>query len=271
MVYKVDRLTRSLADFAKLVELFDEYGVSFVSITQSFNTTSSMGRLTLNVLLSFAQFEREVIGERVCDKIAASKRKGLWVGGPIPLGYRCIDKKLEIVPEEAEAVCTIFERYLQLGSMGALLMELDRRGIRTKVNHRRNGQKSGGIRFGVGSLAHLLKNRFYVGEVIYRGEVHRGAHEPILTRDLFEESRRWTTRRSRKPVPPNTVIFPRAIVPFPCQCRMPLSPQARQSGRQGDKNAARLSLGSKFASTCGAALPSTNAVSSKRRSPPSRA
>jgi site-specific DNA recombinase len=186
VVYKVDRLTRSLADFAKLVELFDQYGVSFVSITQSFNTTSSMGRLTLNVLLSFAQFEREVIGERVRDKIAASKRKGLWVGGPVPLGYRCLDKKLEIVPEEAETVRTIFSLYLELGSMGALIAELDRRGIRTKVNGRRDGRQSGGIRFGVGPLAHLLKNRFYTGEVTYRGEVHRGEHEPILSRDLFE-------------------------------------------------------------------------------------
>jgi Protein of unknown function (DUF2924)/Resolvase, N terminal domain/Recombinase len=129
----LDRLTRSLADFAKLVELFDEYGVSFVSITQSFNTTSSMGRLTLNVLLSFAQFEREVIGERVRDKIAASKRKGLWVGGPVLLGYRCLDKKLEIVPDEAEVVRTIFTLYLELGSMGALAAELDRRGIKTKA------------------------------------------------------------------------------------------------------------------------------------------
>ena len=186
VVYKVDRLTRSLADFAKLVELFDQYWVSFVSITQSFNTTSSMGRLTLNVLLSFAQFEREVISERVRDKIAASKRKGLWVGGPVPLGYRCLDKKLEIVPEEAETVRTIFSLYLELGSMGALIAELDRRCIRTKVNGRRDGRQSGGIRFGVGPLAHLLKNRFYTGEVTYRGEVHRGEHEPILSRDLFE-------------------------------------------------------------------------------------
>src|ERR1700746_1926355 len=165
VVYKVDRLTRSLADFAKLVELFDEYGVSFVSITQSFNTTSSMGRLTLNVLLSFAQFEREVIGERVRDKIAASKRKGLWVGGPVPLGYHCVDKKLEIVPEEAETVRTIFTLYLELGSMGALLAELDRRGIRTKVNGRRNGQKRGGIRLGVGTPPPFAKKRFYIGEV----------------------------------------------------------------------------------------------------------
>src|SRR5665648_718885 len=117
VVYKVDRLTRSLADFAKLVELFDTHKVSFVSVTQQFNTTTSMGRLTLNVLLSFAQFEREVIGERVRDKIAASKRKGLWVGGPVPLGYRSMDKKLVVVPEEAEAVRTIFTRYLELGSM----------------------------------------------------------------------------------------------------------------------------------------------------------
>ena len=126
VVYTVDRLTRSLADFAKLVELFDEYGVSFVSITQSFNTTSSMGRLTLNVLLSFAQFEREVIGERVRDKIAASKRKGIWVGGPVSLGYRSVNKKLEVVPDEAQLVQKIFADYLRVGSIGALAASLDR-------------------------------------------------------------------------------------------------------------------------------------------------
>jgi site-specific DNA recombinase len=186
VVYKVDRLTRSLADFAKLVELFDQHQVSFVSVTQSFNTTSSMGRLTLNVLLSFAQFEREVIGERVRDKIAASKRKGIWVGGPVPLGYRCIDKKLVVVPEEAEAVRTIFARYLALGSMGALIEDLDRRGIRTKANALTDGRQRGGIRFGVGSLGYLLKNRFYIGEVAYRGGLHSGEHEPILGRDLFK-------------------------------------------------------------------------------------
>jgi site-specific DNA recombinase len=186
VVYKVDRLTRSLADFAKLVELFDQFGVSFVSITQAFNTTSSMGRLTLNVLLSFAQFEREVIGERVRDKIAASKRKGIWVGGPVPLGYRCIDKKVVVVPEEAEAVRTIFTRYLALGSLAALIEDLDRHGIRTKANGRTDGRQRGGIRFGVGTLAYLLKNRFYIGEVVYRGEMNRGEHEPILDRDLFK-------------------------------------------------------------------------------------
>jgi DNA invertase Pin-like site-specific DNA recombinase len=185
-VYKVDRLTRSLADFAKLVELFDAHSVSFVSVTQAFNTTSSMGRLTLNMLLSFAQFERELIGERVRDKIAASKRKGLWVGGPVPLGYRCTGKKLAIVPEEADTVRLIFTCYRELGSIGALIEELDRRGIRTKARGLADGRVRGDIRFGPGPLAHLLKNRFYLGEVVYRGEVYRGEHEPILRRDLFE-------------------------------------------------------------------------------------
>src|SRR2546425_2788453 len=145
-----------------------------------------MRRLTLNVLLSFAQFEREVIGERVRDKIAASKRKGIWVGGPIPLGYRRVDKKLVVAPEEAETVRRIFRRYLELGAMGAVVEELDRSGIRTKANGLADGRVRGGIRFGVGSLAHLLKNRFYIGEVVYRGEVHRGDHAPILDRPLFE-------------------------------------------------------------------------------------
>jgi DNA invertase Pin-like site-specific DNA recombinase len=185
VVYKVDRITRSLTDFAKLVELFEQHGVSFVSVTQSFSTANSMGRLTLNVLLSFAQFEREVIGERVRDKVAASKKKGLWVGGPVPLGYRTQDKKLVVVPEEAETVRIIFGRYLELGSMGALVRDLDERGIRTKRRAGPNGTR-GGIRFGVGPLAHLLKNRFYIGEVVYRGEVHEGEHKPIVGRDLFE-------------------------------------------------------------------------------------
>src|SRR5271154_7027602 len=133
VVYKVDRLTRSLADFAKLVELFDQHSVSFVSVTQQFNTTTSMGRLTLNVLLSFAQFEREVIGERVRDKIAASKRKGLWVGGPIPLGYATANKKLVVVPEEAETIRTLFRLYLECGSVAVLAEILEQKGIRTKV------------------------------------------------------------------------------------------------------------------------------------------
>jgi site-specific DNA recombinase len=186
VVYKVDRLTRSLADFAKLIELFEAHAVSFVSVTQSFNTSSSMGRLTLNVLLSFAQFERELIGERVRDKIAASKRKGLWVGGPVPLGYAAVDKKVAVVKTEAEVVRTIFARYLALGSVRNLSHDLARRGICSKPRSLSDGRTIGGAAFGVGALAYLLKNRFYIGEVVYRGEVHRGDHAPILDRTLFE-------------------------------------------------------------------------------------
>jgi site-specific DNA recombinase len=186
MVYKVDRLTRSLADFAKLVELFDQHSVSFVSVTQSFNTTSSMGRLTLNVLLSFAQFEREVIGERVRDKIAASRRKGLWTGGPVALGYASVKKKLVVVSEEAERVRLIFQRYIELGSIGALVQDLDRRGIRTKRQQGNDGKVRGGIRFGVGHVAYLLRNRLYVGQVVYRRAVHPGEHELIVDQALFE-------------------------------------------------------------------------------------
>src|SRR5450631_3547205 len=145
VVYKVDRLTRSLADFAKLVELFDAHAVSFVSVTQQFNTTTSMGRLTLNVLLSFAQFEREVTGERIRDKIAASKRKGIWVGGGVPLGYESRDKKLVIHEEEAELVRTIFRRYLELGSIGALLSDLRGRKIVSRMRTRPDGSTVGGI------------------------------------------------------------------------------------------------------------------------------
>jgi site-specific DNA recombinase len=186
VVYKVDRLTRSLTDFAKLVELFDRHGVSFVSVTQSFNTTTSMGRLTLNVLLSFAQFEREVIGERVRDKIAASKKKGLFMGGNIPLGYINRDKKLVIVSDEAEKVRSLFQRYLQLGSLGRLLEEMSQQGIRTKVLTLANGKKRGGVPYGKGALAYLLKNRCYVGEILHKGQIHPGEHEAIVERATFD-------------------------------------------------------------------------------------
>ena len=186
VVYKVDRLTRSLSDFAKLVELFDQHMVSFVSVTQSFNTTSSMGRLTLNVLLSFAQFEREVIGERVRDKIAASKAKGIWVGGSVPLGYAVANRKVVVVSEEAETVRLIFRQYLELGSIGELAADLNRKGIRTRQQTLSTGKTRGGIRFGVGTLGHLLRNRFYVGDVSYRGKIHCGEHPPILDRALFD-------------------------------------------------------------------------------------
>src|SRR6201989_1658738 len=165
VVYKVDRLTRSLADFAKLVELFDAHGVSFVSVTQQFNTTTSMGRLTLNVLLSFAQFEREVTSERIRDKIAASKRKGLWVGGVVALGYIAKDRKITVVEEDAERVRTIFQSYLKLGSLNLLMADLRKGGIVTKLRTLKTGESVGGVPFTRGSLAYLLRNRFYVGEV----------------------------------------------------------------------------------------------------------
>ncbi|MDO8423327.1 MAG: recombinase family protein [Parvibaculum sp.] len=186
VVYKVDRLTRSLADFAKLVELFDAQGVSFVSVTQAFNTTSSMGRLTLNVLLSFAQFEREVTGERIRDKISASKKKGIWVGGVVPLGYRVEDKRLLIDEAEAETVRMIFERYLALGSMLPLLAELHDRGVRTRRRALATGQTIGGIPFTKGPLAHLLKNRTYIGEINHKGTSYPGEHQPIIDPALFE-------------------------------------------------------------------------------------
>ena len=186
VVYKVDRLTRSLADFAKLVELFDAHGVSFVSVTQQFNTTTSMGRLTLNVLLSFAQFEREVTSERIRDKIGASKRKGLWVGGVVPLGYQAKDRKITVVADEAKTVRHIFRRYLDLGSLNLLLTDLRRTGVKTKLRPLSNGKSIGGIPFTRGSLAAFLRNRFYIGEVRYKGEIFPGEQTAILDRTLFE-------------------------------------------------------------------------------------
>ena len=189
VVYKVDRLTRSLADFAKLVELFDAHGVSFVSVTQQFNTTTSMGRLTLNVLLSFAQFEREVTSERIRDKIAASKRKGLWVGGNLPLGYEMRDGKIAIVDEQAELVRSIFRRYLELGGVNELVRDLKDRNIRTKTQHLSSGKTRGGIPFGRGALYYLLNNHFYIGEVKYKNEILPGEQPPIMDRALFEAVR----------------------------------------------------------------------------------
>jgi site-specific DNA recombinase len=189
VVYKVDRLTRSLADFAKLVELFDAHGVSFVSVTQQFNTTTSMGRLTLNVLLSFAQFEREVTSERIRDKIAASKRKGIWVGGTLPLGYEMKDGKIAVVEEEAELVRSIFRRYVELGSVNELLRDLRERNIRTKTRLLSTGATRGGIPFGRGALYYVLSNHFYIGEVKYKNEILPGEQPPIMGRELFEAVR----------------------------------------------------------------------------------
>ena len=158
VVYKVDRLTRSLGDFAKMVEVFDARGVSFVAVTQQFNTTTSMGRLTLNVLLSFAQFEREVTGERIRDKIAASKRKGMWMGGVPPLGYDVRDRRLVVNQEESKLVKHIYRRYLELGSVRFLKQDLDRRGIVSKIRVSKNLRRSGGRSFSRGALYELLAN-----------------------------------------------------------------------------------------------------------------
>lgn len=185
VVYKVDRLTRSLADFAKLVEAFDSSGVSFISITQSFNTTTSMGRLTLNMLLSFAQFEREVTGERIRDKIAASKKKGIWVGGVLPLGYRVVERKLVVDEREAETVRFIFRRYLELGSLGALIDDLRQKRVVTRVRTLATGRVVGGVAFTRGPLSYLLKNRMYLGEINHGHNSYPGEHQAIIDRDVF--------------------------------------------------------------------------------------
>jgi DNA invertase Pin-like site-specific DNA recombinase len=186
VVYKVDRLTRSLADFAKMVEIFDAQGVSFVAVTQQFNTTTSMGRLTLNVLLSFAQFEREVTGERIRDKFAASKRKGMWMGGVPPLGYDVSERRLIVNETEAVTVREIFERYLVLGSVRLLRNDLERRSVVSKVRVSRTGIKTGGRSFSRGALYELLSNPIYIGEVRHKQERHPGQHEAILEREPWE-------------------------------------------------------------------------------------
>jgi DNA invertase Pin-like site-specific DNA recombinase len=185
VVYKVDRLTRSLADFAKIVERLDAKEASFVSVTQAFNTTTSMGRLTLNVLLSFAQFEREVTGERIRDKIAASKKKGLWMGGPVPLGYQVVDRKLMPVPEEAQRVQAIMRRYLEVRSVPALIEILRAEGVVTKVQNRASGPHRGGIPFERGSLFHLLKNPIYRGKIVHKGDIYDGEHEAVIDEQLW--------------------------------------------------------------------------------------
>ena len=186
VVYKIDRLTRSLADFAKLVEAFDARSISFVAVTQQFNTTTSMGRLTLNVLLSFAQFERELSSERVRDKIAASRRRGKWTGGTVPLGYQARDKKLVVNNAEAETVCTIFRRYLELQSFSKLVADLDRRGIVTKRRTTKVAKYNGGIPFTYGPLAYFLRNRVYLGEVHHGGKWFEGEHGAIVDRATFD-------------------------------------------------------------------------------------
>ncbi len=177
VVYKIDRLSRSLADFAKLVEVFDRTGVTFVSVTQQFNTTTSMGRLTLNILLSFAQFEREVTAERIRDKFAASRKKGIWMGGVPPYGYRVENRKLIIDEEKAEHVRWIFNRFVEIGSATELARQIDQRGLLTPNGNRIDKKY----------LYRLLNNRAYIGEAVHKGESYPGVHEPILDRVVWEK------------------------------------------------------------------------------------
>src|SRR5262244_2569819 len=180
VVYKVDRLTRSLADFARLVEIFDGQNVSFVSVTQQFNTTSSMGRLTLNVLLSFAQFEREVTGERIRDKIAASKQKGMWMGGLPPLGYDVRERTLVVNETEAQTVRHIYRRYAELGSVRLLKRELDADGIVSKRRQSPDGRGWGGKPLARGALYLMLQNRIYRGEIVHKDRSYPGEHKAIV-------------------------------------------------------------------------------------------
>ncbi len=202
VVYKIDRLTRSLGDFARMVELFDTNKVSFVSVTQAFNTTTSMGRLTLNVLLSFAQFEREVTGERIRDKIAASKAKGMWMGGLPPLGYDLptdpTTRALVVNPAEAETVRLIFATYLELGSVHAVMRRLDERGIRSKLKTTRKGRSIGGLPFNRGALFHLLRNKVYRGRIVHGGKDHPGAHPAIVDEDIFQAVQAKLTEGARR-------------------------------------------------------------------------
>ena len=180
VVYKIDRLTRSLIDFSKLVDIFDEHGVTFVSVTQSFNTTTSMGRLTLNVLLSFAQFEREVTSERIRDKVAASKRKGMWVGGKPPVGYRIENRRLVIEESEIEVAQLIFDRYLALGNVRDLKFELDKKGILSPIRQTLKGKTYGGAKFSRGALYAILKNPAYIGKVPHKSKTYDGLHDGII-------------------------------------------------------------------------------------------
>lgn len=200
VVYKVDRLTRSLADFAKIVDVLDAHGASFVSVTQQFNTTTSMGRLTLNMLLSFAQFEREIAGERIRDKIAASKAKGMWMGGTVPLGYDVKDRKLIINSVEAETVRMIFRRYAELGSVTLLQNELNQNGIRSKLREMAGGRFAGGRPFSRGILYLILQNGLYRGQVAHKGNVYDGQHKAIIDAELWDlvQAKLTSNRRERE-------------------------------------------------------------------------
>ena len=216
VVYKVDRLTRSLADFARIVELFEGQGVSFVSVTQQFNTTTSMGRLTLNVLLSFAQFEREVTAERIRDKIAASKKKGMWMGGAVPIGYRVEDRKLVVEPDGAASVQRIFQLYLELGSVREVKAACDAQGIVTSLRTSRSGRTTGGVPFSRGHLYWLLRNPVYIGRVKHRGATYKGQHEAIIEMAIWEAVQQQLDASARfhisSSTPSDTHLFRKRVI-----------------------------------------------------------
>lgn len=200
VVYKIDRLTRSLADFSKLVERLDEAEASFVSVTQSFNTGTSMGRLTLNVLLSFAQFEREVTAERIRDKIAASKQKGLWMGGNVPLGYDADGRTLRINENEAEAIMTLYDLYEEHGALNHVTKEAEHAGIRSRKRKTKAGHQRGGNVLSRGHIHHILTNPIYAGRIPHKGKVYNGQHQPIIEPERWE--RVQTQLAQRAPVIP---------------------------------------------------------------------
>src|SRR6202035_233555 len=198
VVYKVDRLTRSLADFAKIVEIFDAKGASFVSVTQQFNTTTSMGRLTLNVLLSFAQFEREVTGERIRDKIAASKRKGIWMGGVVPLGYRVENRALHVVEEHAAFIRDLYRRYLEIGSVVRLKALLDHEDARLPLRTDGTGKTIGGGLIRRGHLYKILSNPIYLGRLTHKGQAHDGLHDPIVDQETWDRVQRMLAEHAQR-------------------------------------------------------------------------
>ena len=230
VVYKVDRLTRSLADFAKIVDVLDAHDASFVSVTQQFNTTTSMGRLTLNMLLSFAQFEREIAGERIRDKIAASKAKGMWMGGNVPLGYDVRERKLVVSEAEASTVRMIFRRYAELGSVALLKAELERAGIVSKRREGADRELSGGKPFSRGALYLMLQNWLYRGKVAHKDKIYPGQHEAIIEPELWQavQDRLAAGRRERSmAVGAEFVVGP----DLRYRRRSPISHACRQEGQ----------------------------------------
>ena len=230
VVYKVDRLTRSLSDFARIVESFDSQGASFVSVTQQFNTTSSMGRLTLNVLLSFAQFEREVTGERIRDKIAASK-KGMWMGGPVPLGYDLANRQLVVNEAEAETVRKVFARYLVVKSVTDLQIELERAGFRTKRRITSSGREVGGVVLSRGALYHLLSSPLYIGKTDIRASSTTACTNPSSTRKPGIAATSYSAKMGEASAEQESQVWPGAAWEVGCRGRSTLHADALGEGR----------------------------------------